>query len=982
MFFGAHELILQKLSLMNRVQYKYKIKKYFSNLGFDYDADFQKQRVIGGKNSLCEYSVADIFTIYFLYLPDKGFDESLFTIHQHIWNENRTEVFIVISDYKTHLCSSKYKPEKSLPNACRLDSFDYGINSPQFDSATIEQISKENIDYGSFWNFVMQKLKEKKRKAVDDDLLLNLIILKDDLKELVPKDKSYILIERCLFLKFLEDRHFLRPETLLNILHSNDCKALIDKFDQINMALNGDIFEQNVFLEQDIPGQALSRLYDFFTTDYRRQIRLFPYDFSVLPVELLSNIYEVFLKVEKRIDGGIYYTPTLLADIILNETLDPILKNNHYPTCMDFSCGSGVFLVRAFERLIKYHKCSSDFAAKKAILENCIFGIEKDEVAARITIFSLYLKLLEGEEPTNLRCLIDKNMVKFPKLFMKNIQRGNTLFDEITFENEGGRIFKKFDVMVGNPPWGVNLYKDSHLPCDAKMILSEEKQKAARPSQSSQYFILKAEDFMSDGGVAGILTNNSNLLATTSRPFITKLLESYNIQKIYDFTHCNQILFMKRELSSLNTRTDITTKVQIGADEPAIALILKHRDGSDNSNALYIRPSLDILTRLLRIISVKASDIKHLGSFDLRDSLAWRVLTLGEFDDYELLKKIDRQKGDTPLESSYGFQFKSSGEPIWTDFNYYDKDSIDNFKVSPPKYIGVDGASIRRPSSCLQHKVLVRRYISKDLRVKAAYDDSSHKHHESLIGLSCNNSNKDLLLSLCNSSLMSYFLFFNSAQIGKHTYNMLNTNELASIPIPSAESITHYTIKLKNIIDRASHYNKVPPEILEELDEIVFDIFNLRDFEKQRIRDHLNIADRRIKNKEIVTYDDFNRYTARFRKVMSFILKDDKYLNAESFYSNTIGGGITFTIVDMKHKVDEVKTEHNSDLRKFIAHVAHQEIKKFDKENILKQEKIRFYNKNSMTIMKSNYFVDWTETAAVMDAKEEIELFVKDLPER
>ena len=249
------------------------LKAFFSKLGFKYDSDFIGKKSLAvrlEKTNFFLYSVGDISNIYFLYLPVQDFNDALFEAHSLIWNDNNTEVFIAISDYETHLCSAKYKPDKSRPSSCKLASFDYGVSSPQIDIENISQLKKESIDYGFFWDFVRKKLNENKRNSVDDDLLLNLLHLKAHLKEYVPQDKTYILIERCLFLKFLEDRDFLEPEALLEILKEPDSRSLINKFKEINKALNGDIFVEDIFEAHDIPPKALLRLHDFFTTDYRR----------------------------------------------------------------------------------------------------------------------------------------------------------------------------------------------------------------------------------------------------------------------------------------------------------------------------------------------------------------------------------------------------------------------------------------------------------------------------------------------------------------------------------------------------------------------------------------------------------------------------------------------------------------------------------------------------------------------------------------
>ncbi len=963
-----------------------RLKGFFSKLGFNFDSDFNGADSLSvklGKSNFFLYSVGKFSDIYFIYLPANDFNNELFDTHSLIWNDNKTEVFVTISDYETHLCSAKYKPDKMVPLSCKLASFDYGVNSPQIDPERLHELKKESIDYGFFWDFVRKNLKENMRHGVDDDLLLNLIHLKADLKEIVPQGKTYILIERCLFIKFLEDRNFLAPHTLFKVLKEPDSKSLINKFTEVNRDLNGDIFTEDIFEVHDIPSEALKIIYDFFTTDYRSQIKLFPYNFSILPIELLSNIYEAFLKVEKKISGGVYYTPTILVDLILNHTLQPLFDKLKYPTCIDFSCGSGVFLVKAFERLIDRHGCHSDFEKKKKILKNCIFGIEKDEVAARITIFSLYLKLLEGERPDLLRKSIKNGKIKFPELFNYNIQRKNTLFDKIILENEDGKVFDVFDVVVGNPPWGVNPYNDPEVTKSSKMNLANNKLNAVSGFQSSQYFILKAQDFMSENSIAGVLSNNSNLLATKSQRFRLKMIDDYQLEAIYDFTHCNSILFKKRKLKISCHDSASLREINLGADEPAAALILKKKVNDKKRTLKYITPSLNILTRLLKVISVKPSDIKSIPTKLLREDLIWRVLTVGDIEDYDIIKKLKQQKSKFRLKASRGFGFKRKGEPIWKSFSYFDKDCIDHFKLHEPKKIGETGRSIRRPARSIKDKILVKRYIEKDVRVKAAHDFGAVRYKENLIAIESGALDNKFLLGLMNSSLISYFLFHNSAQIGKGTFNMLQTNEIESIPIPPDKSIDPaLKVRFKEVIANAQDCSHVSQEMLGELDEMVFDIYNLKEYEKQRIRDFFNIKKRRYRAVPIVNKIDFNRYSCRFREVFKFILRDDKFLNIEAFYSPTVGAGIVFSIVDISLANEDILIKRDSDLAKIIINITKRQLKKSEKEKLLKQDKLKLYGENNFTILKSNYYDDWTETEAIKDANEEIELFVRSLPEK
>jgi len=141
-----------------------------------------------------------------------------------------------------------------------------------------------------------------------------------------------------------------------------------------------------------VPGRNLLR----DTKEGQLALDFQAYDFSYIPVELLSSIYEYFLKDEKRSGGGIVYTPEALADYVIAE-LEAVhpLRLGH--KVLDPCCGSGVFLVLAYRRLIERlweeqgQRPSAD--AMNASYRRAIFGVERDREACYITSFSLILTL-------------------------------------------------------------------------------------------------------------------------------------------------------------------------------------------------------------------------------------------------------------------------------------------------------------------------------------------------------------------------------------------------------------------------------------------------------------------------------------------------------------------------------------------------------------------------------------------------------------
>ena len=147
--------------------------------------------------------------------------------------------------------------------------------------------------------------------------------------------------------------------------------------------------------------------------------RLFRFD--IIQIELLSEIYEHFLeefKESQKEKAGQYYTPPSLVELILNEKLKYKNETQWQFKILDPACGSGIFLVESFKRLVKRWKNAHlgqqiTFSDLREILEQNIFGIEYDRLAIRVTAFSLYLAILEHLNPRTL--WIDKRY-KFPYL--------------------------------------------------------------------------------------------------------------------------------------------------------------------------------------------------------------------------------------------------------------------------------------------------------------------------------------------------------------------------------------------------------------------------------------------------------------------------------------------------------------------------------------------------------------------------------------
>lgn len=184
-------------------------------------------------------------------------------------------------------------------------------------------------------------------------------------------------------------------------------------FEELAQRFDGDMFPL-VNKEYEIISQSdLVKLKDFMlgTTDMENsQMTLWPlYSFNIIPIQLISNIYELFfhLKInDKNKKDGTYYTPYHLVSMLMDEVL-PWEGYYKEKRILDPSCGSGIFLVEAYRRLVgkwiyTHNTKTISNSQLVEIMQKCIYGVDLNEEAIRIASFSLSLVMCDYLEPRSI----------------------------------------------------------------------------------------------------------------------------------------------------------------------------------------------------------------------------------------------------------------------------------------------------------------------------------------------------------------------------------------------------------------------------------------------------------------------------------------------------------------------------------------------------------------------------------------------------
>jgi hypothetical protein len=292
-------------------------------------------------------------------------------------------------------------------------------------------------------------------------------------------------IDRVIFLRICEDRgieDYGRLQGLLN--GSGTYPRLLDLFRHADQRYNSGLFH---FASERGRAEAPDELTPGLTIDDKalKDIlkRLYypdsPYEFSVLPADILGQVYEQFLgkvirltaghravvedKPEVKKAGGVYYTPTYIVDYIVKNTVGKLLEGST-PTkasalrILDPACGSGSFLIGAYQCLLDWHRdwyeqhspekhrkelyqgaggvWRLSTSEKKRILLNNIYGVDIDSQAVETTKLSLLLKVLDGETQETINAQLSFLHERALPDLAANIKCGNSLIGPDFYDDQ------------------------------------------------------------------------------------------------------------------------------------------------------------------------------------------------------------------------------------------------------------------------------------------------------------------------------------------------------------------------------------------------------------------------------------------------------------------------------------------------------------------------------------------------------------------
>jgi methylase of polypeptide subunit release factors len=519
--------------------------------------------------------------------------------HREIWSSCEIASFLVINKTTIKIFDSRepVKVEKDKINSKPIKE----LNLSEIDKV-VKEFNAQSFDNGSFWESKEMKNHFLNSKIASERLVNGLKSIRTSLRENRTLSKELIdqLLIVCVLIKYLEEtgidkkndinlaQQFFEEKTgyrkLEEIIYHNKLTCLLSALAE---HFKGGIFNIEDKYIQELNDKNISGLAQFFEAGYKNNLFGWnEYSFEHIPVELISNFYEEFIPKTKNKEDkteekskestGAVYTPSFLVNLLIDECL-PLDKNDldENVKLLDPACGSGIFLVSAYKRLVQRwrikNKNGNELAKTtpeilKEILTRNIFGVDINPKSVNLSIFSLQLALCSMLTPREI-------WTKFQFDDLKN----NNIIERDFFEYLIDLNTKSdFDLVIGNPPFvQKELDGKSYLDYQTLLRFSKYPIKFNNPQKEfALLFLEKAMDLLKEntGRLFLILPSSPVLYAKTSLIIRKQLFSTYNVFQVIDFTFFRSGLF-----PSQTTITSLAICINKFAsdDKPVLHIVAK-----------------------------------------------------------------------------------------------------------------------------------------------------------------------------------------------------------------------------------------------------------------------------------------------------------------------------------------------------------------------------------------------------------------------
>jgi adenine-specific DNA-methyltransferase len=725
-----------------------------------------------------------------------------------------------------------------------------------------------------------------------------------DIDDYTLTSATLLYMNRLIFIKMLSDRN-IEDDYLTQILENIDkskknqiklyesCKSIFQRLDNV---YNGSMFAYDKIIDEiEISNSVLKTIFTALKPENS------VYTLAAMPVEIIGNVYEIFIaeqivkkgqkvsivpKYDEKKAGGVYYTPRYIVEYIVENTLGKKLEECKTPEdvakikVLDPACGSGSFLIVAYQKLLDWHKqyyldelkkwiknnkndkykkdnmvrvlkelnddtyqIHLSHKLKSEILKNNIFGVDIDQQAVLVTKFSLSMKALE--DSTHDEVIEDNTIFREPTIpkLENNIKCGNSLVGSDFYQDNRPSLFNErekrklntfdwgskegfdsiiktggFDCIIGNPPYVSN----KEIEPNQKNYYTLRYKSAKNQFDLYTLFIEKSINLMNKNSEFGFIVPDA-ILDRSSAEYIRKMI--INESKLKTIFNLNNVF------------ADVNV---------ASAIIIFSKNNKNDTKINYIK-SRSFKDYLLNNFIQKTLDQSKLNNFR---NTAFLLLDNKEFDlvekinskGIELFKLAIMGRGEELGKSSDFINSLNSKNSV----GILTGENVDRYKIKFSNlYISI--SNIEKSQELYQKKIVVRQVGNK---INASLDNVGFVTVQSIYSIVPNQSISDkYILGIVNSSTINFL--YQKLYNNKDIFPRVLLENLKTIPIRNIDltnkSETQNHDKLVSLVDQMLEnqkylqeaktesdkklYQNICDSLDKQIDQLVYKLYDLTDEE-------------------------------------------------------------------------------------------------------------------------------------------------------
>lgn len=547
-------------------------------------------------------------------------EEALAKLHHQVWLHGAAPLLYVAWPSRIDILSCAREPDfwKNKGDELQYNPANRLVAEAFRNASKIKEelnrFSAFRLADGTFWDEPTNHSLTNYAKAAHQSLI-NAIVEVDEALDGENNPVLRRLLLLMVLIKYLEDRGVFPNEgwfgryrsgarSFFDVLRGCNPEEVYRLLDFLERKFNGDIFklDRNVLTSQVL--EVFARLVEAKTLKHQRHLWKL-YTFEHLPVEIISHLYQRFVHG----GHGAVYTPPFLAALLLDHAM-PYEKLTGKERVLDPACGSGIFLVGAFRRLVNVWRNKNNWQRPtvetlKDILRRCIFGTELDTNAIDLTAFSLTLAVCDALQPD-----VIWNELYFNPLRKSNLFEIDFFRELLDFQQDRGSMQKGgFDVVIGNPPFESTL-SPAGTEID-KNAREQDKSRGPLPDKQVAYLFLEQSfTILKSGGTLCLIQPSGILYNRNTTAFVNSIFNRFSIDTIFDFVSIR--------------------KLYEAADPKTVAILAKSTAHSENHRIRHwtFRRTLSVRERI-------CFELDHYDRHDVSQNQAtsdphvWRINLLG-----------------------------------------------------------------------------------------------------------------------------------------------------------------------------------------------------------------------------------------------------------------------------------------------------------------------------------------------------------------